>query len=197
MNKIKNTIFVLLFVTGITFLNSCVKGDFDTPPVPSFLFYETFKDTLGSFTQYSVTGSQMWVPAVHNETTYAYMTGYFDGTYNANEDWLISKPINFDNYTGEALSFESAMDYGTAGDGSLKVYTSTDYLGTGDPNLATWIEIIPVTLSTGDFLWVSSGSIDLSAITGTNVYVAFKYLCTTSGVPSWELTKTKLTGILK
>jgi len=33
MNKIKNTIFVLLFVTGITFLNGCVKGDFDQPPI--------------------------------------------------------------------------------------------------------------------------------------------------------------------
>jgi hypothetical protein len=121
------------------------------------------------------------------------MTGY-SGSYNANEDWLISKPINFDNYKNETFSFNSATKYGAAGDGSLKVYTSNDYSGNGDPNLATWKEITPIAISQGNFTWVSTGPINLDTITGSNVYIALKYYCTTFGVPTWELTQIKLTG---
>ncbi|MEI7503940.1 MAG: hypothetical protein WCJ61_11705, partial [Paludibacter sp.] len=66
--------------------------------------------------------------------------------------------------------------------------------GTGDPNLATWVEITPIAISQGNFTWVSSGSINLSAITGTKVYIAFKYYCSTFGVATWELNQIKLTG---
>lgn len=195
--KHKFTVSIIILSLGFTFLTGCIKEDFDVPPVASLLADESFKDSLGSFIQYSVTGAQVWAASSYSGTTYANMSGYFGGSYNANEDWLISKPLNFDNYTGISLSFESAMKYGAAGDGSLKVFTSTDYTGTGDPNLATWTQITPVTISTGNFTWVSSGEISLSAISGANVYVAFKYLCTTSGVPTWELTKIKVKGFLK
>jgi len=33
MNKIKNIIAIMLFLSGITFLNGCIKGDFDQPPI--------------------------------------------------------------------------------------------------------------------------------------------------------------------
>ncbi|MBI5540535.1 MAG: choice-of-anchor J domain-containing protein [Bacteroidia bacterium] len=186
-------ISLILFSLGLTFLTGCIKEDFDTPPAPYFIFNETFKDSLGSFTQYSVTGAQVWAAAVYSGTTYANMSGY-SGSYNANEDWLISKPINFDSYKNETLSFNSATKYGNPGDGSLKLYTSNDYTGTGDPHLATWVEVTPINISLGNFTWVSSGPINLSSVTGAKVYIAFKYLCTTTGVPTWELTKIKLTG---
>jgi hypothetical protein len=186
-------ISVIIFSLGLSILTGCIKEKLDTPYAPIYLVYESFKDSLGSFTQYSVTGAQIWAASSYSGTTYANMTGY-SGSYNANEDWLISKPVNFDIYKNETLSLNSATKYGNAGDGSLKVFTSNNYTGTGDPNLATWVEITPVSLSLGNFTWVSSGPIDLSGITGTNVYIAFKYLCTTSAVPTWELTKIKITG---
>lgn len=155
---------------------------------PTNVINESFTTSLGSFTQYSVLGSQVWTFSNYG----AKMSGYEAGGYYANEDWLISPSINFDNYTLETLSFISSMNYGVAGDGSLKVYTSTNYSGTGDPNLATWTEITPLTLSSGSWTDTPSGDIDLSGINGTNVHFAFKYSCTTTGVPTWEITTCKL-----
>jgi len=156
------------------------------------LINESFTSSLGTFTQYSVLGNEVWVNSSFGSETFAKMSGYVSGNYFANEDWLISKPLNLDNYTYETLSFRTAMKYGTAGDGTLKIYTSSNYSGTGDPNLATWNEITTATLSTGNYTFTSSGNIDLSGVIGTNVYLAFKYSCGTTGVPTWEVTSIKL-----
>ena len=188
---LKLSIFLLSLTVAIT---GCIKEEFDTPPVKSLIFFESFSDTLGTFTQYSVTGAEVWTPSVYSGTTYANMSGYSGGSYNANEDWLISKAINFDSYNSETLSFESAMKYGNATDSSLKVLYSTNYTGTGDPGLATWTILNNIPKSTGNFTWVKTGDIDMSGITGSNVFLAFKYSCTTSNVPTWEITKVKLNG---
>ena len=186
---------IIILSLSLTFFTGCIKEKFDSPYAPIYIVYDSFKDSLGSFTQYSVTGTQVWFASSYSGTTYAQMSGYLNPNYFANEDWLISKPVNFDIYKNESLSFNSATRFGNAGDGSLKVYTSTDYTGTGDPHLATWVEITPNTLSTGNFVW-STSVIDLTGLTGTNVYIAFKYVCGTSAVPTWELTKIKITGDL-
>lgn len=156
---------------------------------PINLVEETFTTSLGAFTQYSVLGTAVWTPSSYG----AKMSGY-SGGYFANEDWLISPSLNFNNYNLETLSFTSSMNYGIAGDGSLKLYTSTDYSGTGDPYLATWTEITPLTLSPGSWTDTPSGNIDLSSISGTNVHFAFKYTCTTSNVSTWEIMTLKLSA---
>lgn len=149
--------------------------------------------TLGTFTQQSVIGDQVWAYGVYSGKNYASMSGYVSGSYYANEDWLISPSVNMDGYTDEILKFETAMKYGTAGDGTLKLYYSTDYVS-GAPTTGTWTEMTGITISTGNFTWASSGNIDMSAITGTNVHIAFKFTCGTTGVPTWEVTNIKLKG---
>jgi hypothetical protein len=54
MNKIHSIIATLLFITGITFLNGCVKGDFDEPPinVPTVDFSSNM--TIAGLKQYFV-----------------------------------------------------------------------------------------------------------------------------------------------
>ncbi|MFA5782137.1 MAG: DUF5689 domain-containing protein [Bacteroidales bacterium] len=141
--------------------------------------------SLGTFTQYSVTGAQIWAQSSFGSDYFAKMSGYSNGYY-ANEDWLISPSMNFDNYTGETLKFFTMMNYGTASDGSLKLYYSSDY-SSGAPSTATWTEVTGLTLSGGSWDHVSSGNIDLSSITGSNVHIAFKYTCTTSNVATWEV----------
>lgn len=174
-------------------LNDIENWD-STITFPTNVINESFASaSLGTFTQYSVTGAQVWTASSFGGTTLAKMSGY-SGGYFANEDWLISPSVNFDNYTLETFTFSSAMNYGVAGDGSLKVYTSTDYSGSGDPTLATWTEITTATLSTGAWVFTPSGNIDLSGINGTNVHIAFKYTCGTSSVSTWELTSIKLSA---
>lgn len=158
----------------------------DVELVSPYMIQEGFASSLGAWAQYSVQGDQYWVQATYSSTTYASMSGYVSGTYNANEDWLISPSLNLDQYTGEKMKFESAMKYGTAGDGTLKLYYSSDYVS-GSPASAAWTEITGFNLSTGSFTWTQSGTIDLGNISGSNVHLAFKYKCTTSGVPTWEI----------
>lgn len=148
---------------------------------PVFL-YEPFTTTFGSFTTYNVTGTEAWEITSYGAT----MSGY-DAGYHANEDWLISPSFNIDNYTNPTLSFTTTMNYGSAGDGSLRLYYSTNY-SSGAPSTATWNEITGFSLSTGGWVDTPSGNIDLSAISGTNVHVALKYTSTTSSCATWEIT---------
>ncbi|MBI5219184.1 MAG: DUF5017 domain-containing protein [Bacteroidia bacterium] len=152
-----------------------------------YLINEPFTTTLGAFTQYSVTGAQTWHWATYSGSTYATMSGYSGGNIE-NEDWLLSPSLNFDQYTGEIMKFRTAMKYGTVGDGSLTLLYSHNYTGSGNPNAATWTPLTGYTLSTGNWTWTDSGVLDLSQITGTNVYIAFKYISTTSSAATWELT---------
>lgn len=155
---------------------------------PLFLS-ESFATGLGSFSQYSVTGTEVWAPAAYSGVNYAVMTGYSGtvGVYHANEDWLISPSFSLNGYSSKTLTFQSSMKYGTAGDGSLKLYYSTDY-ASGSPTTGAWTEITGFTLSPGNFTLTSSGNIDLSALSGTNVHIAFKYVSTASTASTWEIT---------
>jgi hypothetical protein len=164
-------------------LNDLSGFDYST----KLIINESFSTgTLGTFAQYSVTGNEVWAASSFSGSTFAKMSGYTSGVYTANEDWLISPSMNLNNYTNDTLMFFSMMNYGTAGDGSLKVYYSTDY-SSGNPTLSTWTELTTVTLSAGAWANTSSGPIDLTFINGTNVHIAFKYTCGTTNVSTWEL----------
>ena len=160
-------------------------------PDSSLILKESFATSLGSFTQYSVTGAQVWA----NNASYsvAQMSGYSGGN-NANEDWLVSPALNLTHHTNIILKFSTAMNYGTAGDGSLKVMYSTTYSGSGDPNLATWTEFPAYTLSAGAWAMTPSGDIDITSIGGTHTYIAFKYVSTTSSAATWELQNLSIKG---
>lgn len=160
------------------------------------IFNETFATDLGQFFQFSVLGDQMWVQSTASGKTFAKMTGYVSNVGYANEDWLImSNPINMDNYKNEIMKFETAMRYGLTTEQTLTLYWSNNYPGSGDPNSATWNELSIPTLPPGtNWTFVPSGDINLSGVTGTNVYFAFKYTCGTTNVPTWEVTNVVIKG---
>lgn len=149
------------------------------------VFGEEFTSSIGKFTQYSVTGTPVW----------AYSSSYKCATINGygsnNEDWLISNVINLSSYTDITLSFRYAVGFGSYGTvfDDIKVFVSSDYSGTGDPNTATWEE---KTFTEADldpyWQWTNSGNIDLSTYAGeSTVYVAFKYTSTSSLACAWEV----------
>ena len=144
---------------------------------------ESFSTDMGVFTAYSVTGAEVWEITSYGAT----ITGWNGTSNNANEDWLISSSLNLDNYTDEILTFETTMNYGTAGDGSLKLFYSTNYTS-GAPSTGSWTEITGFTLSAGGWVTTSTGNINLSAIIGSNVHIALKYVSTTSNSATWEIT---------
>ncbi|MDO9036941.1 MAG: thrombospondin type 3 repeat-containing protein, partial [Lutibacter sp.] len=93
------------------------------------------------------------------------------------KDWLITATsINFDENTGEKISFYTDVAYGTT---PLLLLYSTNYTGSGNPTSATWTPVpnitIPIKSNTSSTEEVFTfNNVDISTITGS-VYFAFKY----------------------
>ncbi len=152
---------------------------------------EDFSNGITAWNAFSVTGAQVWAQATFgNPAPCAVMSGYSSGN-KLNEDWLISPIVNLSSYTSATLTFDSSYNYTGA---PLQVLVSSNYTGTGNPNLATWTTLSP-TLSSGAFAWANSGPVNISAFAGNSaVYVAFKYTSTTSAASTWELDNVKVIG---
>jgi hypothetical protein len=159
-----------------------------TTPNGVIIFHRDFNNlTLSPMISQNIQGpDQAWaIDTTHGTSASgcAKMDGYGGGVNNVNEDWLITPAMNFDLYTNEVLSFMSAYYYPG---NSLVAKISNDYDGTSDPNSFTWIDLTP-TWSPGGWVWTSSGDIDVSAASGTGVYIGFKYTSTATASSTWEL----------
>ncbi|MEA3504453.1 MAG: PKD domain-containing protein [Bacteroidota bacterium] len=155
------------------------------PVIATIPYSQDFETDLGEFDNYSVTGEQIWYQNTYSGNGYAKMSGYQGGNF-ANEDWLISPIFNLDDYNNEQLTFASAKKY----DGNaLQLFYSTDFDGLSNPSTnGTWTELTDqAAWSTGDYTWVNSNIIDISGITGTAVYFAFKYTSTDTDGATWQI----------
>ncbi|MDX1783397.1 MAG: DUF5689 domain-containing protein, partial [Aequorivita vladivostokensis] len=151
------------------------------------LFADNFaSNSLDNWTPYSVTGAQTWsVTSFGNPGPSAYMSG-FSGGAQANEDWLISKPIDLSGITAPVLIFDSVKRY--SGD-ALEVYMATTYNG-GDPNTDGDWTPLAATFDTNEgswSSWTSSGNVDVSAAAGGQLYIAFKYVSSVYAAAAYEI----------
>jgi hypothetical protein len=168
-----------------------------TTPNSVIINYENFNDTtFGSWSQKSVIGDTTWtVRGTYGVggSCYANVTGYMgQGLYAQNEDWLISPSLNFNLYTDEELTFQTAMKYTGP---VLEPLISNNYDGVGNPNNFTWTPLTAI-LSPGNFQWTPSGAVDVSGISGTNIHIAFKFTSTDTESATWEVDEVLTTGIL-
>lgn len=156
-------------------------------------FTEEFSANLGTFTQYSVSGDQIWYGDTYDGGCVT-MTGFVTPTYFENEDWLISPSISLAGKTGVNLIFREAINFV----GSLeetKVFVSTNYSGAGDPNAASWTELTGFTRSTGAaWGFVNTSDISLAAYEGSSIHVAFKYTSNTIKAGTWEISRVVVTA---
>lgn len=136
-----------------------------------------------TWTAYDVSGDDYWTCG----SGYDVMNGY-GGTVD--EDWLISPSLNLNSYSNEVLTFKTATQYtGPA----LELIYSTDYDGHSNPSTqGTWNSLSFTLATTTTF--TSSGNVSLSGISGTSVYLAFKYAA--SGVNSGEAALWEVDDIL-
>ncbi|MBR1513208.1 MAG: choice-of-anchor J domain-containing protein [Bacteroidales bacterium] len=150
------------------------------------IFNQDWEGEMNGWTFVDVEGEAQWSVATYQGNHYAYANGYNHG---ANEDWCISPAFNLNAYSNPILSFRTAKNY-TGND--LQVFFSNNYNGT-NPATATWTELT-CALSTGGYAWTESGDIDLSAFSGTNCYIGFKYTCEEDGAAAWEVDDILLLG---
>lgn len=157
-----------------------------TSDPPLFLEFESFETgDFGDWTPISVASDKDWevldFGGANNTTYFAEMNGYQENEIS--NDWLVSPTLNMDDYSGETMEFYTQWKYGDTPD-ELKLKYSTDYSG-GDPTAATWTNI-PFNKPASEDVWESSGLLDLSSISGSNVHFAFHYL--SSGTPRrWDV----------
>jgi hypothetical protein len=179
--------YVQAFDNQFGYTDSAVNDYFVVSPQSTTLPYaEPFDTDLGICYANSVLGdTKYWLHGSASGNGYARMNGFNSG--ETEEDWLVLPAVDFDSYTSEVMTFDTWYNYGTEGpDDYMKLYYSVDYTGLGDPTGATWVELTytpPASSST----WSGSGDIDLSGITGSAVYIAFKYHYNAGVYRSWEV----------
>ena len=119
------------------------------------------------------------------------------GGDEASDDWLISPAQNLDSYFNEKLSFSSWTRFTDISYPPIELLYSLDYLGTGDPSLATWVPLMATWSAQDSQSWTESGDIDISGIDGSEVYFAFHYISSGTGAGSsalWETDNFLITG---
>jgi len=158
------------------------------------VFDEEFSDStfLNSFQAFNITGDQVWTASSYNQDQFAKMSGYSGGNQN-NENWLVSPAIDLKGFTSPSFQVDQAIKYLNGQWDQTTIWISTDY--TGDVTTATWTQLTINTLPTGnDWSFVTSEKVDLSAYTGKTIYIAFKYVSTTSNAATWEVNWLKVYG---
>lgn len=149
------------------------------PATTTLPFTHDFASGWGDIYTYDVAGDQQWYLYGSN----ASCNGY---GHALAEDWMILPAIDFDAYSNERMTFNTLATYGALdANNYLKLMWSADYYGLGDPTTATWTEIpfTPASIGGGE---TPSGVLDISDISGTNVYIAFKYY-STDNPTRWEV----------
>lgn len=158
-----------------------------TPTVGSNYLSKDFNDNnaqSGGWSNVNVVGTVNWSASTHvgASSPYGRISNFISSTNQACETWLISPAINLGAATNPVLSFRNAYNY--SGD-PLEVYVSTNYTS-GSPSTGTWTKL-NFTLSGGNWSFVNSGSINLSAYKTNNTKIGFKYTGTTNNGSTWEV----------
>lgn len=154
-------------------------------------FSVPFTTTISPFTEYSITGDQIWV----NSYSSATMTGYVSSTNYANEDWLISPQIDFKDYNNLILAFDYVTRYFNDPVTDCTIWISDNYIS-GVPNTASWTQLNPPTpfFNASSWTFSPSGNIDLNAYKDQKVNIAFKYISTNAKAGTWEIQNLNITG---
>ncbi|XZF13756.1 choice-of-anchor J domain-containing protein [Chitinophagaceae bacterium MMS25-I14] len=103
------------------------------------------------------------------------MNGYA-GTNNVNEDWLISPKVDLTAGTTGMVRFDEFKKFSGT---ELKVMVSSNYLGYGDPNAASWTDL-NISMSASDTSVWKTYVKNLNSFTSAPFFVAFKYTSTST-----------------
>ena len=154
------------------------------------LVNQDWEGEMDGWTFVTIEGNKPWVIGQYNNNHYANANGYGDDVDN--EQWCISPAFNLNGraYRNVTLTFMNATKF----DGpALELYFSNDYDGQ-DPTAASWesLEYIP---SEGNYTWTESGEISLDGFSGSNCYIAFRYISTIEeGAAAWEVDDIMITA---
>ena len=171
----------------------CIQeGSGPTPPPPgpgtggevqNIPYCQSFATEFGTYMTYDILGSQSW--EIDYQT--AKMTGYVGGSYNANEDWLISSPVAITGVDDAKMTIVYIGRYFSSINDEVTIWASTNYIWGSDPTTATWTQVA-TSLTEGsnwnDFL---TAEVSLTEYLGQTVTFAVKYTSTDSKAGTMEI----------
>lgn len=160
------------------------------PNSTSLPYMASFSDDLEDTYVYSVEGAAgRWEHSTFG-AGFAQANGFVLGLADRVEDhWLVFPAIDFDAAEGNVfIEFITRVRFNLNEDGNnfFKLLYSSDYAGVGNPTTAIWNEILfdkPVLTETE----TNSGKLDLSAVSGDNVYLAFRYRYEEATYAQWQV----------
>lgn len=191
----KKILFAAMMAAVVTAFTACEKKPDDLANKGKAIPYTALTENLNGFQNISVVGSDKWS---WDSYGYAKMTGYVSvsGTRNANETWLVSPKLDLTTQTKARLYFKSCYAYASAEPVPATegvVMVSSDYDGT-EANLAsaTWTALTP-NLQANKLNWAFlREQYDLTAYAGKSIYIAFKYISTTTTAGTWQVKNVKV-----
>ena len=151
--------------------------------VQNLPYTQSFTSDFGTYMTYNVMGPQAW------EIDYntAKMSGYANGTNNANEDWLISSPVAITGVNDAKMTMVYLGRYFNNINEDVTIWATTDYTWGDSLAFATWTQV-PASLTLGtnwsDFL---TAEIDLTEYVGQTVTFAVRYTSTDSNAGTIEI----------
>jgi hypothetical protein len=134
-------------------------------------YVQNFASSFGSYTTYNELGNQEWI--IDFQT--AKMTGKEGDNYYANEDWLISSPINMtgDNVIAE---IQYIARYFSNFDNELTLWVSEDYIYDEYPYDFTWEQVPVEWQNSADWNTFNLKEVVLDDYIGKTVTFAVKYV---------------------
>lgn len=177
--------------TAIDFSKGVELGGGTTPtpgpePTPEgAIFSETFSASQGNFTIDDQSLAEGLTYIWKHDAQYHYMkaSAFVGGKSYASESWLVSPEIDLSSEKAAFLSFMHTANKFPAGK-TAKDFVSVKISKDG----TTWDNLTVPTWPAGtDWIFVSSGSIDLKAYLGSKVKIAFVYTSKDGESGSWEI----------
>ena len=134
-------------------------------------YNQSFASSFGTYVTYNVSGDQTWI--IDFET--AKMTGKVGSDYFANEDWLLSSPIDM---TGDHVKvvINYLARYFTTFSSELQLMVSEDYEYGEDPTNYTWTSIPVEWENVSDWNTFLTAEASIDDYVGKIITVAVKYV---------------------
>ena len=147
--------------------------DDDEEQVHNLPYFQSFASNFGTYSTYDVMGAQKWVI----DYSTAKMTGFENSVNYANEDWLISAPVNLVGVNGASLTMSYIARYFSNLDNDITIQVSSEYVS-GNPNEVVWKQVPASWVSGSDWNTFAQTTLDLSEFVGDTVRVAVRYVST-------------------
>ena len=163
--------------------NRCGQGG-DVMEIP---YNQNFSSSFGTYVTYNVVGDQTWI--IDFET--AKMTGKVGSDIFANEDWLISSPIDM---TGDHVKvvINYLARYFTNFSSELQLMVSEDYEYGEDPTEYTWTNVPVEWENVSDWNTFLTAEVAIDEYIGKIITIAVKYVSLSGSCGTIEIKSIKV-----